>query len=115
MAVTETVEIPTPEVGQEAEIPTDTPPASSTAENAGAIPGRTINAVGSNLRQGPDLDQAVVVVLPADTRILALARTADGNWVRVLAPTLVQRGWLRIDQVELEGDVMTLPEAPSGE
>jgi len=66
------------------------------------------NAAGSNLRSGPQLDSAVLAVLPYRTEAVALRRTEENQWIQVLIPSLGQVGWLRIDQVETSENIELL-------
>ena len=64
----------------------------------------TVKAAASrSLRSGPDGSFDATGNLPSGETALALGRNGDGSWLQVSG------GWIRADQVEISGAVMTLP------
>lgn len=61
-----------------------------------------------NLRKGPSEYFEVLDVLPPETTLMAIGRTADTRWVQVVEPS-GRRGWLFVRYLVYSGDVVTLP------
>ena len=61
----------------------------------------------ANLRQGPGLDREVITIIQKAAPIVAQGRTADGNWLLVIAED--QLGWLAIDVVQESVALRLLP------
>ncbi len=61
-----------------------------------------------NLRAGPSEFFRVLEVVPPETTLMAIGRTADTRWVQVVQPS-GRRGWLSVRYLVYSGDVVTLP------
>jgi murein DD-endopeptidase MepM/ murein hydrolase activator NlpD len=62
---------------------------------------------GVNLRLGPGTDQRVLTVLPVNTRVTVLNRSADGRWVHVSTGALT--GWVDGQYLSSAEDRPNLP------
>jgi hypothetical protein len=61
-----------------------------------------------NFRVGPGENFDAMDVIPPETTLMAIGRTADTRWVQVIRPDGV-RGWVFVRFVVYSGDVVTLP------
>jgi hypothetical protein len=61
-----------------------------------------------NLRHGPSEFFDVWEVVPPETTLMAIGRTADTRWVQVAMPS-GRQGWLFVRYLVYSGDVVTLP------
>lgn len=81
------------------------------AAGAGIVLLGAVGAEGNvNLRAAADAEGAVIASLPAGAELVALARSAAGDWLRVRTPA--GDGWVAAALVTLQGDAATLPVAP---
>jgi len=60
-----------------------------------------------NLRAAPDLNSAVLEVIPYNTPVQAVARSANSSWIEIKAGT--RRGWVAAWLVVMRGDINMLP------
>jgi uncharacterized protein YgiM (DUF1202 family) len=67
-----------------------------------------------NLRTGPGFDTEIVGEVPRGTQGVAVARSADNQWVRVQFLNPPRQVWVSAlpDLVSLEGDINLLPDVP---
>lgn len=61
-----------------------------------------------NLRKGPSEFFEIWEVVPPETTLMAIGRTADTRWVQVALPS-GRTGWLFVRYLVYSGDVVTLP------
>lgn len=61
-----------------------------------------------NFRTGPSEQFPAMAVIPPETTLMAIGRTADTRWVQVVRPDGT-RGWLFVRFLVYSGDMVTLP------
>jgi hypothetical protein len=61
-----------------------------------------------NFRTGPSQQFPAIAVVPPETTLMAIGRTADTRWLQVAQPDGT-RGWLFVRFLVYSGDVVTLP------
>lgn len=90
--------IGTPAGVQPASLPMPASPSPSASPQPGGTPApasmqmRVNSPDGVNLRAGPGLDQRILAVIPNNTRLTVLGRSADGRWSQVTHNG--QTGWV---------------------
>src|SRR5215470_3246280 len=62
---------------------------------------------GLRLRSGPGTQFNTLTTIPYQTKLPALARSADSQWVGVQYQD--KRGWVNISTVQVNGDLASLP------
>jgi len=105
---TPTTPTPTSTVTPTAAI-TSTPPPTNTPMPASSLRG-TVTVV-SNCRYGPDWPYIYKYGVPAGTQMEAIGRDLDGNWLKIQAIGGNNPCWIKAAQMQVNGDVMTLPDA----
>ena len=65
----------------------------------------------SNCRYGPDWPYLYKYGVRAGTRMEVIGRDADGNWLLVQGVGGHNSCWIKAVQIEVDGDVMSLPDA----
>jgi SH3-like domain-containing protein len=80
----ETAEEATPTPAADAALPDPPPP--YTGALATGLPGVRVPVNGVNARATPDTEGDLVEVVPAGAALVALARSADGQWIQVQLP-----------------------------
>lgn len=60
-----------------------------------------------NLRAAPDLNSAILEVIPYNTPVQAIARSANSSWIEIKVGT--RRGWVAAWLVVMRGDINVLP------
>ncbi len=60
-----------------------------------------------NLRAAPDLNSAILEVIPYNTPVQAIARSANSSWIEIKAGT--RHGWVAAWLVVMRGDINMLP------
>lgn len=98
---------PPGEAPSETTAPTDTVPVSGPV----TISVTVNSAAGLNAREAPDLNATVVQLLPANSGYLAVARTADNQWLQLQLPD-GRLAWAAAQFLTLAGDLNSLPTEP---
>lgn len=97
----------------EATLPGEAPPAATAPTTTAPIVAPvtisvTVNsAAGLNTREAPDLNATVVQLLPANSGALAVARTADNQWLQLQLPD-GRLAWAAAQFLTPAGDIGTL-------
>lgn len=68
--------------------------------------------VNLNVRQTPARDGQQLGQIPPRTELIVQARSEQGDWVLVIAPSLSLRGWVAIGYVEFNQEVRVMEDLP---
>ena len=88
---------------------TPTPASTNTPMPASSLRG-TVTEV-SNCRYGPDWTYIYKYGLRAGTQMEAIGHDLDGDWLKIQAVGGNNPCWIKAAQMQVNGDVMTLPDA----
>ncbi|MBI5958631.1 MAG: protein kinase [Chloroflexi bacterium] len=79
---------------------TDTPEPTSTPRNTTA----TVQVQRANVRRGPGTDFEVIGSLARNEEMIVLGISEDGEWYRVVSPSLTDTGWISAETVAISGN-----------
>lgn len=88
--------------------PTPTPVPTNTPQPVSSLRG-TVTQL-SNCRYGPDWPYLYKYGVGVNTRMEVIGRDADGNWLQVQGIGGHNACWIKSVQIQVDGDVMTLPD-----
>ena len=72
------------------------------------LPDASVGELATNLRNGPSVGFAIVAEVEAGSPLTVLAKSADGEWIKVVTPA-GQEGWMYYLPLQVFIDLNTVP------